>query len=362
MSPARIKPRELSNPCRVCGKTKHLQVVFRMGGRGFREIAAGSFHYEKDARARRDFVSGELAAGRDPREGLRALATVAAPTLGLEQLAAAYEQSRIDYEDATAKSIGSHLRKLVEVFGADTDPAAITVTGCIDAVATLDGELSPVSVSKYWTTFRQLLDYAAVDPNPARDARVKLPRIVRREPDPPSAAHVLAILDKVTPRWVLPFITIEQTAMAIGEVAKLEWGDVDVPGCRFRLRRETVKGQIAARARWIQVPGWLMELIEDTCPPEDRAATRRVFAGVNVDSAGDAMERACKTAKIPHYTPHKLRHRRLSLWHGQGIPAKELAARAGHSDAWMTLNVYSHVMPLEEISQARLLELAGRSR
>jgi integrase len=57
-----------------------------------------------------------------------------------------------------------------------------------------------------------------------------------------------------------------------------------------------------------------------------------------------AMYRACNAAGIPNFTPHDLRHRRLSLWHGQGIPAAELAAPAGHSKSSMTLDVYSHVL------------------
>jgi hypothetical protein len=29
----------------------------------------------------------------------------------------------------------------------------------------------------------------------------------------------------------------------------------------------------------------------------------------------------------PHFHPHDLRHRRISLWHHQGIPARQLAER-----------------------------------
>ena len=46
--------------------------------------------------------------------------------------------------------------------------------------------------------------------------------------------------------------------------------------------------------------------------------------------------------------PHDFRHRRASLWHGQGVPGAELAKRLGHSKPSMSLDVYSHVMPLDE--------------
>ncbi len=39
------------------------------------------------------------------------------------------------------------------------------------------GRLKPSSLSRYVATLRMVLDFAGVDPNPARDKRVKLPRI-----------------------------------------------------------------------------------------------------------------------------------------------------------------------------------------
>lgn len=99
------------------------------------------------------------------------------------------------------------------------------------------------------------------------------------------------------------------------------------------------------------------EAIEDTCPLEDRVDDRRVFQGLNVSTARQAMSRACRLAKIPHYSPHDLRHRRLTLWHQSGVPARELAERAGHSKPSMSLDVYTHVMPVAEVAEGRCLAL-----
>jgi integrase len=87
-----------------------------------------------------------------------------------------------------------------------------------------------------------------------------------------------------------------------------------------------------------------MAEVDDLCPPDDRTRARAVFPGVSPDGAKNVMARACVAAGIAHYHPHDLRHRRLSLWHAQGVPARELAARAGHSRASMSLDVYSHVL------------------
>ena len=122
-------------------------------------------------------------------------------------------------------------------------------------------------------------------------------------------------------------------------------GNVDIPNRRFRVASRYAKTR---KARWVQVPTWLLDLIEETCPQEDRVEGRRVFPNLNDSSFKGAIARACKQAGAVHH-PHDLRHRRLSLWHGRCVPASELAARAWHSRTSMTLDVYSHVMPLDEV-------------
>jgi len=61
---------------------------------------------------------------------------------------------------------------------------------------------------------------------------------------------------------------------------------------------------------------------------------------------------------LPHYHPHDLRHRRITVWHQSGVVARELAERAGHARASVTLDVYSHVMPLSEAAAETLAALA----
>ncbi|MBA3736553.1 MAG: hypothetical protein H0W90_15395 [Actinobacteria bacterium] len=54
---------------------------------------------------------------------------------------------------------------------------------------------------------------------------------------------------------------------------------------------------------------------------------------------------------------HDLRHRRISLWHQSGVPARELAERAGHARPSMSLDVYSHVMAADEVPGERFQTL-----
>jgi integrase len=104
-----------------------------------------------------------------------------------------------------------------------------------------------------------------------------------------------------------------------------------------------------------------MDVIAATLPPlEDRNPTARVFHGFTIDGARGPMARACRDAGIPHFTPYSLRHRRTSLWHGQGVPIRELMARTGHAKASTTIDVYSHVLvDKTELSAAELLSGCG---
>jgi integrase len=80
---------------------------------------------------------------------------------------------------------------------------------------------------------------------------------------------------------------------------------------------------------WREVPPWLMEHLLQTVPPDDRTDGRLLFPGLKEGAMRDSMMRACRAAKIPGYSPHDLRHRRGSLWHAGGMPARELAAKMG---------------------------------
>ena len=139
---------------------------------------------------------------------------------------------------------------------------------------------------------------------------MKLPKRVREEPQPPPADHVEAILATIGAKWRLLFVTIEQGALRLGEAVNLSWGDVDAAGLRLRLPRSATKRD---QARWVYLPDWLMDAIELTCPLEDRVPERKVFQGITEASAYQAMSRACKNARVPHYSPHSLRHRRITI-------------------------------------------------
>ena len=321
---------------RKASTRRRFVVRYRLGGRAWPVVHGGSFQTMKEARARRDLIAGELAAGRNPTDILSA--GVQRPTVKtFSEWAEAYRTSRVDYAEETTKNMGSHLKLILATF-ADADPATITSAEVQSWIAT--STLKPSSLRRYLATLRAVLDFAGLDPNPARDSRVRLPREERVVVEPPSAEQVELIISNVPPRWRLPLRVLEQTGMRVGELQDLEWRDLELVESRFRVRQ----GKTATARRWVAVPIPIMEAIAETCPPDDRTPERRVFAGFSPDVAKNIMARACKAAGIAHYHPHDLRHRYASVKLAEGVPVTDLAAQLGHARKSLTLDVYSHVL------------------
>jgi integrase len=320
---------------RLAGSGPRYVVRYRLGGRAYPIVHAGSFRTLKEAKTRRDLVAGELAAGRNPADALRAVLEQPKRRTFAEW-AEAYRASRIDLAAATTNNIASHLKALTAF--RERDPVTITPSDIQEWISGL--ALKPSTTRLYLTTLRAVLDFAGVDPNPARDARVRLPRQERVLVDPPSAQDVETIIATVPPRWRLPLRVLEQTGMRVGELQSLAWGDVDEQTSRFRIKH----GKTAAARRWVAVPEWLITEIAEMCPREDRTPERRVFQGLSPSSLKNAMRGACKTAGIVHRHPHDLRHRYASVKIAEGVPVTTVAAQLGHSRNSMTLDTYSHVL------------------
>jgi hypothetical protein len=193
-------------------------VRYRWGGRGFKLVHLGSKQTQREAKALRDWAAGELAAARDPRDSLRRAASAVSPgrLVDLDSWWDRFVAARLDTAQGTQRNYRKAKERFSPLLGS-RDPHSLGVADVQEAVGALADGIEPTTLHKYVNTLRQVLDFAGVEPNVARDRRVKLPSIVREEPEPPDAAQVNAMLGKLTRRWLLAFITAEQTAMRVGE-------------------------------------------------------------------------------------------------------------------------------------------------
>jgi integrase len=130
--------------------------------------------------------------------------------------------------------------------------------------------------------------------------------------------------------------------------------DYDEPRRRVRLRAATTKTR---KPLWVELHPLLAEALEERLGPrEDRDPEARLFAGSGADALRTAMAKACRAAGIPLFSPHDLRHRRISLLHLRGMPWARIAEFVGQRDLTVTANTYTHVLTDEtEVDYAALL-------
>lgn len=276
------------------------------------------------------------------------------PRRTLNDWFALWIETRIDVDERTRENYRVHWKRIGPRFGGRR-PDQIDHAEVQEWINEQAQELTPAVVRDYLGTLRQVVDQAGVEPNATRHKALRLPSAERPVHTPPSDKHVLAMLDHLPTERRLLFVFLEQTGARLGESLGWTWGDVDIAHSRILSRPEIVKGRRGhRRPRWIQVPEWLLEVLLETCPPDDRGADTALFrwpldVGHPRQKVEKVMAKSCVAAGIPHYHPHDLRHRRITLWHGQGIPAREIGERVGQRQVSTTLDVYTHVMPLDEV-------------
>jgi integrase len=110
---------------------------------------------------------------------------------------------------------------------------------------------------------------------------------------------------------------------------------------------------------WIDLHPVLAEAVESTLRPrEDRDLEARLFGGSGADALRTAIAKACKAAGVPLFSPHDLRHRRISLLHLRGVPWARIGEFVGQRDLTVTSNTYTHVLVDEaELDYAQLLSM-----
>jgi integrase len=270
------------------------------------------------------------------------------------EIGRAWLQSRVDLSNQSRRVYGSYLaaiesEPLGQLHGASITPADVRS----QIGLWVSAGLASKSIRERVSVVRQVLDFGEVEPNPARHRSIKLPAQTERDLTLPSSREVLAMVEALPQKYRLPLVVLEQTAMRVGETVSLERSDVDVGTLRFLVKAVNRKGRHGRRRpRWVPVPAWLMEIIARSLP-----SSGSLFPGVSEDGLRSALREACKSQGLPGYSPHDFRHRRISLWHVEGVPARELADRAGHSRPSESLDTYSHVIAPDEVDPAALAAL-----
>jgi integrase len=198
------------------------------------------------------------------------------------------------------------------------------------------------------------LDHAAISPNPARDRSIKLPREEPEQINPPSAADVEKVFRRVPAKHRLALLWLDWTGARVSSLDHTLVGDYDESRKRLRLRAATTKTR---RALWVELHPALAGAIEATLPHRRfRDPEARLFADSGANAIRTAITKACKAEGIALWSPHDLRHRRISLLHLRGVPWARIGEFVGQRDLTVTANTYTHVLVDEaELDYERML-------
>ena len=321
---------------------KRYLVRYRLGGRESAQRYAGSFRTRAEATQRRRWIDGELAAMRVPNLSSLEREPVRAP--GLAEAVEAYRQSRIDLAEATRVNIRTSLNLIV---GALDDARRVDRFSPQD-IADVVGRLHATgykreTIRKAVTHLACVFDFAGIEPNPVRDKlRVRLPRGEFREPEPPTAEHVEGVYWLLPSKHRLALLWLDWSGARVSSIDTVTVGDYDEPRRRVRLRAAVSKTGRALRG---DLPDVLAEAIECTLPPrEDRDPEATLFASSGADSIRTSIAKACRAGGVPLWSPHDLRHRRISLLHRQGRTWAEIGALVGQRSLKVTSDTYTHVL------------------
>lgn len=341
------------SPTTTKAGTRRFRVGFTLGGKGSRNRYGGSFKTKREARLRRDWIVGELAALRVPDLTLLVVDPPKAPTFA--EVAVRWRDSRVDVSEGTKTQQRTSLNRALRIL-AERRLDNLTAQDVADMIAALSAEgLKPSFIRKIVQATAMVLDHAGVSPNPARNKTiVKMPRDEPEELNPPTAEHIVSVFHLLPSHHRLPLLWLDWSGARVSSVDHVLVGDYDEPRRRIRLRAATTKTR---KALWVELPDVLVDAVEARIGPrEDRDPEARLFAESNSDALRTSIAKACRAAGIPSFSPHDLRHRRISLLHLRGMPWARIGEFVGQRNLATTANTYTHVMADEtEVAYAELL-------
>lgn len=165
------------------------------------------------------------------------------------------------------------------------------------------------------------------------------------------------------------------TGMRRGEICALDWGDIaedhisvrkavkdnveiGEPKTRASVRRISIGSELSALLGAYKV--WQFEFIEQS----DETPVLAGYDGerISMNTLEHWWKAFREQAGIEKTRLHDLRHTHATILISRGVDVKTVQTRLGHSSAMMTLDVYSHAVPRNDMQAANDLDamLMGR--
>lgn len=260
----------------------------------------------------------------------------------------------------TAMRVKSQLERHIYPTLGTRPIAAVRPTEVQALVSALSSTLAPGSVRTLFATLSAVFGAAVRDRLIAHDPtqRIALPAVSRERVVPLTVDQVQALIDGLPPRYRALGVVAVGAGLRQGEVFGLQVRDVDFLRRVIRVERQvqpTGVGPLKNRAAYRAIPVGSVVI-------EALAAHLAAYPAGQSDfifrtTSGEPLHRgtfkqpwsdARRAAGLPAVGMHECRHFFASALIRAGLSVKVVSERLGHSNAAMTLNVYSHLWPDDE--------------
>jgi integrase len=248
--------------------------------------------------------------------------------------------------------------------------------------------LAPKTVLEIHRVISNALDLAVdrhlIPTNPARHARPPKPGRRSTTAQVWTAEQLAAFLHAIRRKRLYPALHLAaHTGIRRGELAGLNWGDLDRTHARLSITRSrqaaagtTVEAAVKTRTsrRSIDLDETTLTIFNNwrrrlTDEGADLTGSTPMFLNTDhrppaPDSFSQLFTRSVAQTELPHIRFHDLRHTHASLLVAAGVPIKVVSERLGHAHPGFTMHTYQHVLPGMGATAAhlfaQLVEAGGR--
>lgn len=174
--------------------------------------------------------------------------------------------------------------------------------------------------------------------------------------------------------------TLILTGFRKGEVAGLEWKDIDFDNQSISVKRSIteIKGcgaiegptKTGSSSRTIKISDefklllleykkWQEEhkiALGDLWVESDKVFTKSNGGTIYPSYFNTQLNKALKATGLPHYSVHQIRHTHITLLMSNGVDLSVISLRAGHARVSTTSDVYAYALPSTDQIAANLLD------
>ncbi len=181
------------------------------------------------------------------------------------------------------------------------------------------------------------------------------------------------------PRWKIALLTVLFMGLRRGELAGLEWKDIDYENKTMTIARSvqdiigfgliTKEPKTENSKRTISMPDKLIDYLKeyeawwlnqkkylgDRLGDTDRLFCTEDGTDISPGLFRVWLQKTLAKVDLPKVTLHSLRHTNITLQLVAGVDMKTVSARAGHSKASTTSDFYSHFIKNSDIHASEIL-------